>query len=145
MEGLNMAEDKVDKPHARYDAPHDVVADHSLSKSEKAEALQSLEQDALQLSIASGEGMSGGEPSNLDEVREAKESLDSHPTEYAYEVVLRDLRKRMADASDDAKSLIENAVNALEAAQHTRQLSPNPPPGSDAEVAKEAELEKLDP
>ena len=43
-----------------FDAPIEVVTDPSLSKQEKAEALEDLEQDARQLDIASSEGMSGG-------------------------------------------------------------------------------------
>jgi hypothetical protein len=58
--------------HQNFDAPIEIVADHSLSKQEKAETLQDLEQDARQLAIASGEGMSGGEPTALAEVLHAK-------------------------------------------------------------------------
>jgi hypothetical protein len=138
-----MAEEKVEKPHLRFDAPHEVVADPALSRDEKAEALQSLEQDALQLSIAAGEGMGGGEPSNLDEVLDAKEALDAHPTDYAYDVVMKDLRQKLINASPDVKSLIKTAINAITAAQ--RPHGSNPAPEADAEIAKEAALEKLDP
>jgi hypothetical protein len=62
--------------HPNFDAPIEVVADPSLSKQEKAEALEDLEQDARQLAIASGEGMSGGEPTALAEVLHAKEALE---------------------------------------------------------------------
>lgn len=140
-----MAEEKVEKPHLRFDDPHEVVADPSLSKDEKVKALQSLEQDAMQLSIAAGEGMGGGEPSNLDEVLDAKGSLESHPTDYAYDVVLRDLKQRRADAAEDARSLIDNAIKSLEAVQHAEGSSQTSAPSSDAEVAKEAAMEKLDP
>ena len=140
-----MAEEKVEKPHLRFDDPHEVVADPSLSKDEKVKALQSLEQDAMQLSIAAGEGMGGGEPSNLDEVLDAKGSLDSHPTAYAYDVVLRDLRQRRADVPEDARLLIENAIKSLEAVQHVDGSSQTPASCSNAEVAREAALEKLDP
>ena len=61
--------------HPNFDAPVEIVADPSLSKQEKAEALEDLEQDARQLAIASGEGMSGGEPTALAEVLHAKEAL----------------------------------------------------------------------
>jgi hypothetical protein len=138
-----MAEEKVEKPHLRFDAPHEVVADPALSRGEKAEALQSLEQDAMQLSIAAGEGMGGGEPSNLDEVLDAKESLGSHPTDYAYDVVMKDLQQRLAAASSDARLRIETAMNAITAARRT--AGSGSAPGSDEEIAKEAALEKLDP
>ena len=138
-----MAEEKVEKPHLRFDAPGEVVKDPSLTKDEKTEALQSMEQDAIQMSIASGEGMDGGEPSNLDKVREAKESLDAHPTAYAYDVVLRDLREHVDNGPEDVRPLIEKAIEAIEAVRHANKSSQSP--NSDAEIATETELEKLDP
>src|ERR1700723_760590 len=47
--------------HPNFDAPIEIVADPSLSKQEKAETLEDLEQDARRLAIASGAGMRGGE------------------------------------------------------------------------------------
>jgi hypothetical protein len=69
-------DDKVQKPAAHFDQPHEVVTDSSLSKCQKVKALDTLEQDARQLSEASTEGMAGGERSKLPEVLEAK----SRPT-----------------------------------------------------------------
>jgi hypothetical protein len=61
--GVNdVATGQTTHTHPNFDAPIEVVADPSLSKQEKAEALEDLEQDARQLAIAFGEGMSGGEP-----------------------------------------------------------------------------------
>ena len=94
-------QEKIEKPHAHFDSPRQVVADPSLSKEEKTEALETLEQDARLLSTASEEGMTGGEETNLHDVLNAREGL-----------------KGRTDA---------------------------PTPGSEAEVAEEAELEKLDP
>jgi hypothetical protein len=71
--------------HPNFHAPIEVGADPSLSKQEKAEALEDLEQDARQLAIASGEGMSGGEPTALAEVLHAKEALEAPSTDFAYE------------------------------------------------------------
>ena len=68
--------------HPNLDAPAEIVADSSLSKQEKVEVLEDLEQDARQLAIASNEGMSGGEPTALSEVLQAKEGLQP-PTELA--------------------------------------------------------------
>jgi hypothetical protein len=95
---------KTEKPHAHFDDPQQVVADPALSKQEKVEALETLEQDARLLATATEEGMTGGEQSKLREVLSAKKALEN-PT--------------------DAAS--------------------NPPPDSEAEVAKEVEIEKLDP
>jgi hypothetical protein len=95
---------KTDKPHQHFGDPQQVVADPALSKQDKVEALETLEQDARLLATATEEGMTGGERSKLREVLNAKKTLE-WPT-------------------DAAK---------------------NPPPGSEAEVAKEVEIEKLDP
>lgn len=72
---LPRAGDKLDKPSTYFDGPHDVVADSRLSDDQKREALETLEQDARQLSEAAAEGMAGGERSNLDEVLDAKTAL----------------------------------------------------------------------
>jgi hypothetical protein len=58
-----------------FDAPIEIVADPSLSKQEKAKALEDLEQEARQLAIASGERISGREPTPLAEALHAKEAL----------------------------------------------------------------------
>ena len=68
-------EEKVQKPAVHFEEPLDVVADPSLSKPQKAKALDTLEQDARQLSEASAEGMAGGERTKLHEVLKAKEAL----------------------------------------------------------------------
>ncbi len=107
MDSKETREDKVEKPHAHFGDPRDVVADPALSKEEKVEALETLEHDARLLTTAVQEGMTGGEESKLPEVLDAKKALEE-----------RDGAPNPAD---------------------------NPPAGSDAEVAKEAEIEKLDP
>jgi hypothetical protein len=94
---------------------HQVVGDPALSKEQKKDALEVLEQDARQLSVASAEGMTGGEPTGLHEVLDAKDSLELPPTDYAYHVVLKDLHARLkAGASGDARVLVEQALAALE-------------------------------
>jgi hypothetical protein len=102
--------------HPNFDAPIEIVADHSLSKQEKAETLEDLEQDARQLAIASGEGMSGGEPTALAEVLHAKEALELPSTDFAYELVLKDLEARRLTGDGDAR-LIAQAAAALAALQ----------------------------
>ena len=100
--------------HPNFDAPVEIVAYASLSKQEKAEALEDLEQDARQLAIASGEGMSGGEPTALAEVLHAKEALELPSTDFAYELVLKDLEARRLTGDGDA-GLIAQAAAALAA------------------------------
>jgi hypothetical protein len=70
---------KVQKPSTHYDEPHEVVADSSLSKAQKVEALNTLEQDARQLAEASSEGMSGGERNKLHDVLIAEDVVASPP------------------------------------------------------------------
>jgi hypothetical protein len=104
------------QPQENFDAPHQVVADPALSKPEKAKALDDLEQDARQLAAASSEGMSGGEPTALAEVLQAKGALELPPIAFAYELVLKDLAARRLKGDGDA-GLIAQATAALEALQ----------------------------
>jgi hypothetical protein len=67
------------KPPAHFNEPRHVVTDGSLSKDEKAEALDTLEQDARQLAEASSEGMTGGERNRLHDVLIAKDTLALPP------------------------------------------------------------------
>jgi hypothetical protein len=75
MIGQAKIDEKVQKPATHFDEPQEVVADSSLSKPQKVKALDTLEQDARQLSEASAEGMAGGERTKLHEVLKAKDTL----------------------------------------------------------------------
>ncbi len=109
-------QNKVEKPHAHFDAPHDIVVDPVLSKEQKIDALSSLEQDARQLAIASSEGMSGGEETGLQEVLHARDVVELPPITHAYEVVLKDLHLRqISGASGEMQKLVEQAIAALDA------------------------------
>ena len=66
---------KVDDPVGSFAAPADVVKDDALTTKQKQDALTEWEQDAVRLSVATAEGMSGGEPSRLDEVKDAQSKL----------------------------------------------------------------------
>jgi hypothetical protein len=79
MIGQTKSDEKVQKPATHFDEPQEVVADSSLTKPEKVKALDTLEQDARQLSEASAEGMDGGERTKLHEVLKAKETLAPTP------------------------------------------------------------------
>ena len=70
---------KVQKPSTYYEEPREVVADPALSKAQKVEALNTLEQDARQLAEASSEGMGGGERNKLHDVLIAENVLASPP------------------------------------------------------------------
>lgn len=143
--------DKIEKPHAHFETPQEVAADPALSKQEKGEALDSLEQDARLLATASAEGMTGGEPSNLHEVLDAKDALEHSSTANAYDVVLRDLMSRQAASPQGGmKALIETAIEALKALElattaRGATVASAPSPGSDAEIVREIAIEKLDP
>ena len=75
MEAKETDRAKIEKPHAHFDSPRQVVTDPLLSKQEKDKVLQMLEQDAQLLSTASDEGMTGGEETNLHDVLNAQEVL----------------------------------------------------------------------
>jgi hypothetical protein len=53
--------DKIEHPQAHYETPDDLIEDQDLSPEEKTKALNVWEQDALQLLMASNEGMPGTE------------------------------------------------------------------------------------
>ena len=107
---------KTQRPHAHFDAAHEVVVDPDLSKEQKIEVLDSLEQDARQLAAASAEGMSDGEATGLQEVLHARSVLELSPTVIAYEVVLQDLHLKLVAVDDaDMKSTVQQAIVALKA------------------------------
>lgn len=99
----------LQQPHANFDTPTQIVSDPALSKGEKVEKLEQMEQDARQLAIASAEGMSGGEPTNLHEVLGAKEALGLPA---AYELVLSDLKARARLGAPNAA--LKSAIEALD-------------------------------
>ena len=65
----------VQNPSANYASPQTVVADKRLTAEEKLQALAQWELDARLLAVATEEGMAGGEPSRLDEVKQAQSKL----------------------------------------------------------------------
>jgi hypothetical protein len=106
---------KVKKPSNYFDEPHEVLGDTSLSKAQKVETLDTLEQDARQLAEASSEGMSGGERNKLHDVLIAKGMLALPPVADAYETVLQDLRSRQnLDPAIETQALLQQAIAALE-------------------------------
>lgn len=70
---------KVEDPVGNFASPLDVVKDDALSVEQKKLALTKWEHDAVRLSVATEEGMSGGEPSRLDEVKDAQSELPGKP------------------------------------------------------------------
>jgi hypothetical protein len=71
---------KVEDPVGNFASPTDVVKDDALSVKQKKDVLKQWEHDAVRLSVAREEGMSGGEPSRLDEVKDAQSELPGKPT-----------------------------------------------------------------
>lgn len=157
LEQIDPKAQKIEKPHAFFVEPHDVVIDPALSKAQKTDILDTLEQDARQMSAASNEGMAGGELANLHEVLEAKDSLELPPIAHAYDLVVKDLRSRMkTDLHGDSRALIEVGLTAMEAVVSSDILNPgghDPNAGlvvrMDPDVAAgiddEIAREKLDP
>jgi hypothetical protein len=69
----------IDNPTAHFDSPAEVLEDNRLSDKQKHAALATWEEDAVRLAVASEEGMTGGEPARLDEVKEAQSALPGEP------------------------------------------------------------------
>jgi hypothetical protein len=77
---------QIDNPATTFEKPSDVVGDSTLSHDEKKQALNTWEQDAVQLMTASNEGMPGREEGldpddhyHMAEVLRAKEALGEKP------------------------------------------------------------------
>lgn len=150
-------QEKIDRPHAFFRNPQQVVTEPTLSKDQKTEALDAMEQDARQLAAASDEGMAGGERNKLQDVLDAKDSLALSPTDFAYEAVLKDLQSRAkSDVTGDARALVEQALAALSAVVKSATLNAaasapapghydGPSPGATADINDEIAREKLDP
>jgi hypothetical protein len=157
MDADKTGQPKIERPHAFFDKPQEVVIDPALSKEQKKQALAALEQDARQLSSASAEGMAGGEPSKLQDVLDAGDSLELPPTAYAYAVVLKDLRSKLTtDVTGDARAVVERALAALAVVARSFILESaagvpgsgadgEPKPDSVTAIDEEIAREKLDP
>jgi hypothetical protein len=63
-------------PAAVFNEPEEIVEHPELSTDQKLQLLRQWERDALNLSVAEGEGMAGGEESRLRRVRHAIDALD---------------------------------------------------------------------
>ncbi len=67
--------DLVASPTSHFEKPADILANPDLTDVQKKKILDAWEEDARRLSVATEEGMSGGEPSRTAEVAEAKAEL----------------------------------------------------------------------
>jgi hypothetical protein len=146
--------EKLEHPAKEFSNPREVVADPSMSNPDKQAALDSLEQDARQLAVATAEGMVGGEPTKLRNVLEAQRSLDLPSADLAFTVVLRTFEEQRETArGTDTDVLITRAIEAINEAREaiTRQAAApgSPPgaplPGSKEELQEELNKEQLDP
>jgi hypothetical protein len=136
---------KVERPHAHFAQPGQIVVDHSLSKDEKLHALETMEQDARQLVAASAEGMAGGEDNRLHEVLAAKGAMALPAGEVALAVVMQDLRGKLPGIEGTAAHrVIEHAIEALAAVKEAL-AAPRETRDSKAEIESELAMEKLDP
>lgn len=68
--------EKIKNPENHYQSPVEVAKDETLTKEEKKTALDTWEQDARQLLVASNEGMPEGPDHRLGEVFRAKEKIN---------------------------------------------------------------------
>ena len=67
--------EKIEQPENHYCSPAEVARDPALTKEEKKKALDTWEQDARQMLVASDEGMPAGLDDRLGEVISAKEKV----------------------------------------------------------------------
>jgi hypothetical protein len=85
MAKKQLLEDIKTNPANFYRTPNDVARDRRFSDPEKLEILEAWERDARALSVADDEGMTGGEPSRLKTVVEARREIESRvPGETKY-------------------------------------------------------------
>jgi hypothetical protein len=85
MAKKQLLEDIKTNPSNFYRTPNDVARDRRFSDPEKLEILEAWERDARALSVADDEGMTGGEPSRLKTVVEARREIESRvPGETKY-------------------------------------------------------------
>ncbi len=76
MTKKKLIEDIKINPARFYRVPSDVARDRRFSDEERLEILEAWERDARAMSVASDEGMGGGEPTRLREVVEAREEIE---------------------------------------------------------------------
>jgi hypothetical protein len=115
LQGGSDNHDNANVFHAHFGGLEQVVTDDAMSKLQKLDALDVLEQDARQLATASNEGMAGGEPTQLREVLEARQALESSPIALAYAVVLADLcTRRATHAASETKVQLDATIALLE-------------------------------
>ena len=144
---------KTQRPHAYFDEPQEVMIDPTLSKEQKEVVLDTLEQDARQLSVASAEGMADGEPTMLHDVLKAKTSLELPSIVDAYDAVLKDLQSRLrTHATVEKRAAIEQAIAALHAVVKLSapvasgsEADGELEPGLSGDIDEEVSREKLDP
>ena len=148
------ARGKVERAAKTFKDPMEVLTDPSLSTKDKRDVLNSLEQDARQLAVATAEGMDGGEETKLHRVLQAKRMTDMPGSEAAFSTVTRNFEALLPETQGtDTHELITRALDAIRAARDAiaaRSRTPAPPPGaplpgSQAELQEELEKEKLDP
>lgn len=85
MTKMQLLEEIKADPARYYQAPTDVVRDRRFGDRERLEILQAWERDARALSVADDEGMSGGEPSRLKTVVQARMEVERNvPGEIKY-------------------------------------------------------------
>jgi hypothetical protein len=75
MQPKSPTEQAIENPEANFDSPQSIVKNRQLSSRQKEEALKKWEEHARSLSVADQEGMTGGEETRLDEVKEAQAKL----------------------------------------------------------------------
>ena len=71
-----LAEEAKVSPTSVFDTPQQVVEAKTLTRNQKLAILKQWEADAIALQKATDEGMTGGQPPRLDEVKKAQSMLE---------------------------------------------------------------------
>jgi hypothetical protein len=71
-------------PAAHFDSPHSLAATEDLTREQKIELLRRWYHDAIELQVAAGEGMAGGERDRHRETVKALRSLGVEPGSAAH-------------------------------------------------------------
>ncbi len=108
-------------PTAVFDNPSKVVSADHLTKKEKAGILAQWESDAISLQTATDEGMSGGEPPRLDEVKSAQTLLGAKAATISSVATTMTLINTYKVAPEKADSLVAALMEAIEEVMRPRR------------------------
>ena len=97
-------------PAAHFGSPQDILTDPSLSRALRVKLLRRWEEDAKRLEVAENEGMTGGEESMLQRVKQALLTLEE-PATAEGPSSLRTAAKNLAEVLTGAEDLARDVIS----------------------------------